>query len=110
MPGSGHYGKHESIHQPQTVLKRSNQGNNGEKTMKADRQPTLRRPAMYERKVPGELDEGRTDRDGKMAVTVESEDEGSLVTTLTGSVDQAAPAVLPGLAVDFGDLCRVWPR
>jgi hypothetical protein len=51
---------------------------------------TLDRPAVYEIKVPGELDERWTDWDGKMTVTVESEREGPPVTTLTGTVDQAA--------------------
>ena len=54
------------------------------------RKLTLDRPAVYEIKVPGELDESWTDWDGKMAVTVESEGEGPPVTTLTGTVDQAA--------------------
>jgi hypothetical protein len=59
--------------------------------MKAVRQKlTLDRPAVYEIKVPGELDESWTDWDGKMAVTVESEGEGPPVTTLTGTLDQAA--------------------
>ena len=59
--------------------------------MKADRQKlTLHRPAVYEIRVPGELDESWADRLGKMTVTVESEGEGPPVTTLTGTVDQAA--------------------
>ena len=59
--------------------------------MKAVKQKlTLDRPAVYEITVPGELDENWTDWDGKMAVTVESEGEGPPVTTLTGTVDQAA--------------------
>jgi hypothetical protein len=60
--------------------------------MKAIRQKlTLDRPAVYEIKVPGELDERWTDWDGKMTVAVESEGEGPPVTTLTGLVaDQAA--------------------
>jgi hypothetical protein len=51
---------------------------------------TLDRLAVYEIKVPGELDEGWTEWDGKMTVTVESEGEGPPVTTLTGILDQAA--------------------
>ena len=51
---------------------------------------TLDRPATYQIKVPGELDESWTDWDGKMTVTVEKEGEGPPVTTLTGTVDQAA--------------------
>ena len=51
---------------------------------------TLDRPATYEIKVPGELDESWSDWDGKMTITVESEGDGPPVTTLTGTVDQAA--------------------
>jgi hypothetical protein len=52
--------------------------------------PTLDRPAVYEIKVPGELDESWADWFGKVTVSVESEGEGPPVTTLTGVVDQAA--------------------
>jgi hypothetical protein len=59
--------------------------------MKAIRQkPTLHRPAVYEIKVPGELDESWSDWAGGMTIAVESEGEGPPVTTLTGIVDQAA--------------------
>jgi hypothetical protein len=59
--------------------------------MKGNKQKlTLDRPATYQIKVPGELDESWTDWDGKMTVAVESEGEGPPVTTLTGTVDQAA--------------------
>ena len=51
---------------------------------------TLDRPATYQIKVPGELDESWSDWIGGMALTVESEGEGPPVTTLTGSLDQAA--------------------
>jgi hypothetical protein len=51
---------------------------------------TLDRPAVYEIKVPGELDESWTDWDGKMTVIVESRGEGPPVTTLIGTIDQAA--------------------
>ena len=54
------------------------------------RKLTLDRPATYQIKVPGELDEGWTDWVGRMTITVESEGEGPPVTTLTGRVDQAA--------------------
>jgi hypothetical protein len=58
---------------------------------KADRQrPTLDRPAVYEIRVPGQLDESWADWFGKVTVTVESQGEGPPVTTLTGTVDQAA--------------------
>jgi len=52
--------------------------------------PSLHRPATYQIKVPGELDESWSDWTGGMTITVESEGEGLPVTTLTGTVDQAA--------------------
>jgi hypothetical protein len=59
--------------------------------MKAIRQKlTLHRPAVYEIKVPGELDESWSDWAGGMTIAVESEGQGPPVTTLTGIVDQAA--------------------
>jgi hypothetical protein len=59
--------------------------------MKAIRQrPTLDRPAVYEIRVPGELDESWADWFGKVTVSVESQGESPPVTTLTGTVDQAA--------------------
>jgi hypothetical protein len=54
------------------------------------RKLTLDRPAAYQIKVPGHLDESWTEWDGRMTVTAESEHDGSPVTTLTGKVDQAA--------------------
>ena len=51
---------------------------------------TLDRPATYQIKVPGHLDESWSDWVGKMTITVESEGDGPPVTTLTGNVDQAA--------------------
>jgi hypothetical protein len=51
---------------------------------------TLDRPAVYEIKVPGKLDESWTQWDGKVTVTVESEGEGMPVTALTCILDQAA--------------------
>jgi hypothetical protein len=51
---------------------------------------TLDRPAAYEIKVPGELDESWSDWDGSMTIAVESEGKGPPVTTLTGRLDQAA--------------------
>ena len=59
--------------------------------MKAvNRKLTLDRPATYQIKVPGHLDESWADWDRTMTVTVESEDDSPPVTTLTGTVDQAA--------------------
>ena len=54
------------------------------------RKLTLDRPATYQIKVPGHLDESWREWDGRMTVTTKSEADGSPVTTLTGTVDQAA--------------------
>ena len=54
------------------------------------RKLTLDRPATYQIKVPDHLDESWSEWAGGMTVTVESEDDGRPVTTLTGTVDQAA--------------------
>ena len=52
---------------------------------------TLDRPATYQIKVPGELDESWSDWAGGMTITVESAGDSSPVTTLTGTIaDQAA--------------------
>ena len=51
---------------------------------------TLDRPAIYQIKVPGHLDDNWTEWDGRMTVTVEYDDDDTPVTTLTGTVDQAA--------------------
>ena len=51
---------------------------------------TLYQPAIYQIKVPGELGENWSDWVGGMTITVESEGDGPPVTTLTGTVDQAA--------------------
>ena len=51
---------------------------------------TLDKPATYQIKVPGHLDESWSDWYGKMTITIESEGDGPLVTTLTSTFDQAA--------------------
>jgi len=51
---------------------------------------TLHQPATYQIKVPGYLDESWSDWAGGMTIKVESEGDGPPVTTLTGTVDQAA--------------------
>ena len=51
---------------------------------------TLDRPATYQIKVPGLLDESWVDWDGKTTITIDSDVDGHPVTTLTGSFDQAA--------------------
>jgi len=59
--------------------------------MRAARQyPTLDRPATYEIKVPGHIGERWSDWAGGMTITIECEGEAPPVTTLTGTVDQAA--------------------
>ncbi len=59
--------------------------------MKKDKQKlTLDRPATYQIKVPGHLNESWSEWAGGMAITVESDEDGLPVTTLTGTVDQAA--------------------
>ena len=53
-------------------------------------QLTLDQPVAYQIKVPGELDENWPDWAGEMDVMVESDNNGSSVTALTGFLDQAA--------------------
>jgi hypothetical protein len=59
--------------------------------MKKNKQKlTLDRPATYQIKVPGHIGESWSDWAGGMTITVESEGDGPPVTTLTGTLDQAA--------------------
>jgi hypothetical protein len=51
---------------------------------------TLDRPATYLIEVPGHLDESWSDWAGRMTITIECEGDGPPVTTLTGTVEQAA--------------------
>lgn len=51
---------------------------------------TLHEPVAYQIKVPGCLDERWSAWAGGMTITVEGAGEGRPVTTLTGTVDQAA--------------------
>ena len=51
---------------------------------------TLDRPATYQIKVPGHLDQRWSDWDGKITITIDSDVDGLPVTTLSGSFDQAA--------------------
>ena len=51
---------------------------------------TLDRPATYQIKVPGHLGASWSDWAGKMTITLESEGDNTPVTTLTGTIDQAA--------------------
>ena len=57
---------------------------------KVSQKLTLDRPATYQIKVPGHVDESWSDWVGGMTITVESEGEGPPLTTLTGKLDQAA--------------------
>jgi len=54
------------------------------------RKLTLDRPATYQIKVPGLLDESWKEWDERMTVTIEREDDHPPVTILTGTIDQAA--------------------
>ena len=51
---------------------------------------TLDRPATYQIKVPGHLNESWSDWAGEMTVTGGRDDDGLPVTTLIDTVDQAA--------------------
>ena len=51
---------------------------------------TLDRQAIYQIKVPGELDESWSDWVGRMTIMAECDDDDLPVTTLTGTADQAA--------------------
>ncbi len=51
---------------------------------------TLDQPATYEIKVPGLLDASWSEWDERMTITVEREGGDPPITTLTGTVDQAA--------------------
>jgi hypothetical protein len=50
---------------------------------------TLSEPATYQIRVPGRVDEAWSDWVEGMTITVEGEEDGPPVTTLTGTVDQA---------------------
>ena len=51
---------------------------------------TLDRPATYQIKVPGELDQSWADWGQQISITVNREGDIPPVTTLTGTFDQAA--------------------
>ena len=57
---------------------------------KVEQKLTLDGPTSYQIKVPGELDARWSDWVAGMTITVEREEEGQPVTTLTGTFDQAA--------------------
>lgn len=59
--------------------------------MKTNKQRlTLDQPVTYQIKVPGALDESWLVWDREIKVSVERDDDGPSVTTLTGVLDQAA--------------------
>jgi hypothetical protein len=51
---------------------------------------TLDRPITYQIKVPGHLDESWSEWVGRLTIVVEGEGDCPPVTTLTGTLDQAA--------------------
>ena len=57
---------------------------------RAGQNPTLDQPATYQIQVPGELDKSWSDWIGSLTIAVSSEADGPPVTTLTGTLDQAA--------------------
>jgi hypothetical protein len=57
---------------------------------KSTPKPTLDRPATYQIVVPGHISESWADWAGGMTIAVKSEGDGPPVTTLTGTLDQAA--------------------
>jgi len=59
-------------------------------TTKGGRKLSLDRPATYQIKVPGQIDESWLDWVEGLTITVESKGEGPPLTTLTGRLDQAA--------------------
>lgn len=54
------------------------------------RKLTLDRPATYQIKVPGLLDESWIEWDDQIAIAVERDADGSPISSLTGVLDQAA--------------------
>ena len=51
---------------------------------------TLSRPTTYQIKVPGHLSESWPEWSDRMMISVDSLMDGSKITTLTGTIDQAA--------------------
>jgi len=51
---------------------------------------SLDEPVTYQIKVPGHLDKGWSDWADNMTVTIERDSDGIPITTLTGTIDQAA--------------------
>ena len=51
---------------------------------------TLDLPTTYQIKVPGELNESWADQTGDLTITFECDEDGLPISTLTGTLDQAA--------------------
>ena len=66
------------------------------------RELTLYQPATYQIKVPGVLDEKWSDWNEGIRITVESDEAGLTVTTLSGVVDQATLQGLLRLLYSLG--------
>lgn len=58
--------------------------------MKTKARLSLYRPALYQVKIPGALNEHWSDWEGEMEVTFEKDEDGFQITILTGILDQAA--------------------
>jgi len=88
--------------------------------MKDDKQKlTLDKPVTYQIKVPGKLDESRSEWAGLMTIMVGSDDDSLPITTLTAIVDQAAlqgllrrlySLGLPLISVNYLDPNQVEPN
>jgi hypothetical protein len=57
---------------------------------KAKQKLSLYQPATYQIKVPGHLDESWSDWAGEMVVMTSSDEDDSPITTMIGTIDQAA--------------------
>ncbi len=57
---------------------------------KAKQKLTLHRPATYQIKVPGEIDESWSDWISGITIVIECDEDNLPITTLTGALDQAA--------------------
>jgi hypothetical protein len=57
---------------------------------KSKQKLTLDRPSIYQIKVPGVIDVSQSGWVGTMAISVESDANGTPITTLAGEIDQAA--------------------
>ena len=54
------------------------------------RRLTLNRPASYQIRVPGQLDESWSEWPDGITITVETNDDDPPITSLAGTIDQAA--------------------